>query len=135
MKPNLIKTELAEFTAAEWTGENASGYEAIGDHVMVAPDRVGEQTSGGIYMAPEIIERHTLAAETGVLVAVGQQAFQYLSSGHKWGDENKPQVGDRIYMQRYSGQVLFGKDGKLYRVMASSCIAAIEKRASGAGAV
>ena len=45
----------------------------------------------------------------------------------KW-EGLKPSPGDRIYMQRYSGQLVLGRDGKIYRLCEQNCIGAIEIR-------
>ncbi len=131
MKPKLIKPEYikqavtgSEFAPAEYTGMNESGFDPVGDKVLVLPDSATDITSGGVHLTSDMVERHTLAAETGVLVYVSEGAFRWHSDGSKWTGY-RPGPGDRIYMERYSGQVLLGKDGKLYRLMNSACIGAV----------
>lgn len=115
-----------EYTRVEFNGVNESGFEPIGDKVLILPDQASEITSGGIMLTAEMIERHTLAAETGVIVSVGDGAFSFHTDGSKW-QGRKPVAGDRIYCQRYSGIVLFGADGRFYRLMDTSVIGAVEK--------
>ncbi len=126
LKPKFVKQAVtgSEFAPAEYTGMNESGFDPVGDKVLVLPDSATDVTSGGIHLTSDMVERHTLAAETGVLVAVSDGAFLWHSDGSKWTGY-RPKSGDRIYMERYSGQVLLGKDGKLYRLMNSTCIGAI----------
>ena len=127
LKPKYMvrqATTGAEFVPAEYTGMNESGFDPIGDKVLVLPDSASDITSGGVNLPDDMVERHTLAAETGVLISIGGGAFLWHSDGSKWSGY-KPKAGDRIYMERYAGQVLFGRDGKHYRLMNSTCIGAI----------
>jgi co-chaperonin GroES (HSP10) len=126
MKPRLLKSsQLGEFVPAEYSGRNESGYVPIGDRVLVLPDTAAAQTSGGIHLTPDAVERTTLAAESGVIVALGDGAFHWAFDGaHLWNGP-KPQAGDRVYVERYSGQVMLGEDGKFYRLMDAKCIGAV----------
>lgn len=126
MQPRLLKSsQKHEFVPAEYSGRNESGYQPMGDNVLVIPDQASEQTSGNITLTPEYIERATLAAETGVIVALGTEAFRWIADRSREWAGLKPQVGDRVYVQRYSGQLLLGDDQKIYRIMSDTCIAAV----------
>ena len=115
-----------EYWKAEYSGKNESGFSPVGDKVLIIPDQGAETTSGGVMLTPEMIERHTLASETGVVVEVGTGAFGFHADGSKWNGP-KPAPGNHIYMQRYSGIVLYGKDEKFYRLVDYTCIGAVEQ--------
>lgn len=127
MQPKLIRTDLAEYQPGVYDGENRSGITPIGDRVLVLPDQPMQQTSGGIHLPEELRERHAMAAETGVIVAMGEAAFYWNSDRTRHWEGTKPQVGDHVCMQRYSGVVFTGDDGQKYRIMDDTCIAALRK--------
>lgn len=127
MQPKLLKSsQLGEFVPAEWHGVNESGYEPVCDRVLVLPDMASDMTSGGIKLLADQVERSTMAAETGLLVAIGPDAFKWTSDKTRPWEGHKPQVGDRVYIQRYSGQVMMGEDGKFYRLMEYGCVGAVK---------
>lgn len=127
MQPKLLKSsQLGEFIPAEYTGKNESGYEPVCDRVLVLPDMAAEKSSGGIDLPAEIVDRHTMAAETGVIIAVGPDAFKWTPDKTRTWDGYKPGPGDRVYIQRYSGQIMLGEDGRLYRLMEYGCIGAVK---------
>ena len=126
MQQKLLKSsQLGEFAPAEYNGENESGYEPIGDRVLVLPDEAASKTSGGVELTPEFVERMTMAAETGVIVACGEDAFRWNFDRTRPWEAYKPRAGDRVYIQRYSGQVMLGEDGRFYRLMDFSCVGAL----------
>lgn len=126
MQPKLLKIGDSTFERAEFYGENKSGFDPIGDKVLVLPDSASDVTAGGVQLTAEFVERTTLAAETGVIIAIAPGAFEWNSDRTRPWAGTKPKIGDRVYMQRYSGQVMMGKDQRFYRVMTDVCIAAVE---------
>ncbi len=119
MQPKLIQTRVAQYAPADYTGKNESGYRAIGTRLVVLTDQCAEKTSGGVFIDPVSAERGTMAAETGTIVQVGSKAFAWAL------DDEKPKPGDRVYIERYSGQVALGKDGQLYRILEDRCVGAL----------
>jgi co-chaperonin GroES (HSP10) len=115
MQPRLIKTLIGQYEPVKFEGKNKSGWTAIGDRVLVLPDQVPTQTAGGIELPEETRERHTFAAETGVLVAIGPDAFLWNSDRTRKWEGEKPQIGDRVYFERYSGGLVRGDDDLFYR--------------------
>ena len=95
---------------------------------LIAPDCAAEKTSGGVLLTVETTDKMTMAAESGVVVALGSDAYLWNADRTRKWEGDKPQPGDRIYMQRYSGQLVLGKDGKVYRLCEQNCIGAIEIR-------
>lgn len=126
MKPRIIKTSLAEYIPGVFTGKNESGWHPIGDKVLVLTDQVPNQSSGGIHYTDDHKEHTSLAAETGVLVAVGEGAWLWNSDRTRPFSGRRPEPGDYVYIQRYSGQVLMGHDGQLYRLMEEHCVAGVK---------
>lgn len=126
MQPKLLKTQIAEYVAQQWNGTNESGATPIGDYVLVRPDIAAEKSSGGIFIDPVTVDRHTLASETGILVAMGDQAFMWNADRTRKWDGDRPEIGHRVYYNRYAGQVIKGDDGAIYRAMEDKCIAAIK---------
>ncbi len=125
MQPKLFKTTLASYIPAHWSGHDTSGFHPIGDRVLVLPDASSERTSGGVELPEDIVGRQTLAAEAGVVIAVGDGAFTWNVDKCTAFVGRKPSPGDRVAIERYSGQLYHGNDGVVYRLMESACIGAI----------
>lgn len=124
MEPKLLKTTIAEYVPAAWTGVNKSGASPTGDRVLVLPDKAAEQVRG-VHIPIDIVARHSMAAEAGVIIEVGDGAFKWNSDKMTPFEGKRPQPGDRVCIEKYSGQLLRGDDDEVYRIMESSCIAAI----------
>lgn len=125
MEPKLVKTRLAEYVPAEFSGKNESGIHPVGDRVLVLPDQASKTSSGLIHFTDEQISRNAEAAETGVIVEIGQEAFIWNSDRtRKWESADKPKVGTRVAFDRYAGGFYHGKDGQMYRLMDDKCIGA-----------
>lgn len=131
MQPKLMvankrfRTPVGEYEPAQWKGKNTSGIAPIGDRVLVLPDKAPEKSAGGIDFLPTQQDRDGLAAETGVLVAVGEAAWKWNSDRTRPYDGTKPQVGQRVWFERYAGSVQYGVDGVAYRLMDDKCIGAV----------
>jgi chaperonin GroES len=147
LKPRILKNIQAEFERAEYPGSNESGVRPIGTSVLVLMDLVSVTTSGqagtellaeagmkasastaglGIDLPPEKIEQMNIASETGVLISLGEAAFRFYGDGTKWTDV-KPAPGDRVFVERYAGRQVLGRDGRAYRMMEYTCVAGIEE--------
>ena len=91
-----------------------SGTTPIEYNVVVKPERVEEQTKGGLYMPDEVREKDQYGEFKGELVAISPMAFLF----DEWPeDEPKPQVGQRVVFVRYAGTLVVGNDGEDYRIM------------------
>lgn len=123
MEPRLIKGTQAEYIPAQWTGKDTSGVRVVGKCVLVLTDHASSITTGGVHLTEELVERQSMAAESGVLVAVSSGAFLLNEDMTPWtGDKPKP--GDRVYIEKYAGKQIKGRDGKMYRIMDYSSIGA-----------
>lgn len=125
MEAKLLRTDLADYRISEYTG-NKSGYVPIGDRVLVLVDISSDITAGGVHLPEDVTYRHTMASETGVIVALGEAAFKWNFDRTREWYGIKPKVGDRVYIERYGGKVIRGKDEKMYRILDDKCVAAIE---------
>lgn len=114
----LYKTMRGMYVPAVWNGTNESGWEPTGAMVLIKADEAAQQSAGGIQFADDTKERQGLAAEAGVIVAVGPTAFMWADRERttRW-EGKKPQVGDRVCYQRYSGVDVPGDDGVVYHTM------------------
>jgi len=126
LKPRLLSTDLGHYVEAVWSGKNESGYEPIGDRVLVLPNVASPQTSGDVYIPDEVIENNTYSSETGILIAVGGDAFLWNSDRSREWQSLKPVPGDKIFFERFAGGIVRGIDGKMYRIMDDKMIAAVK---------
>lgn len=120
-----ITTDVGEYARAEFDGTNESGFVALGERVLVLPDQPVQRSQGGVYFTDDSNERKAYGAETGVIVSVGTGAFVWSADRMHKFEGRKPEVGDRIFFERYAGGMMRGSDGKFYRAMDDTCIAAL----------
>lgn len=124
MEPKLIKGLHAEYIPAVWSGKNTSGVRMVGKTVLILPDECSTKTSGGIELTPDLIERMSMAAESGVIVSVASGAFLLNEDMTPWTGE-RPNPGDRVYFEKYAGKQVKGSDGANYRIMDYGSIGAV----------
>ena len=120
---------------------NKSGIYPVGKHVLVFPDEIKAETKGGILIPETEITRHQQAVSTGLVVAMGEDAYTHgvtdiyraidgvLKLVERHVDRTVSQyakVGDRVVFSKFSGKEIPGMDGKEYRLMNDtdiSCLA------------
>jgi chaperonin GroES len=126
MRERTIATARGIYKMADWDGVNRSGGRPVCDTVLVLVDEAVTKTAGGIFTTDATQEQVSLSSCTGVIVAIGPQAFAYDSDRLvKWEGE-RPAVGQRVWFQRYAGQEHYGLDGRLYRIMQDRTIGMVE---------
>ena len=130
MKPRLYETPLGKFEEAQYPGGNYSGYSPVGEFVLVLYDKSPEKTAGGVILADTTRENNSEASEAGIIVELGDDAFQWNYDRSRPFSGRKPEPGDRIFFERYAGSVIHGTDGVKYRIMQDRCIAAIANPAA-----
>lgn len=113
---------------------NKSGIYPSGNRVLVHQDQIEEKVKNQlIELLPDTVEAQQSANASGVLVAVGPDAFQHITervyhihdgNGKEFVEERKrgysepfALVGERISFAKYAGQKYTGKDGKRYLVI------------------
>ena len=109
---------------------NESGVYPKGNRVVVLPDVIEEKTAGGIIVVD--IEKHQMAQATGVLIAVGDDAWRDGKEVTKrmvdgqlkvveervWGSTHPfAAIGERVCFAKYNGMQFDGDDGKKYRLL------------------
>lgn len=122
--PKPVSRLNAEYIPARWTGKDTSGIRCVGVYVLVLMDTVAEQTAGGAYLTLDHQERLQMAAESGILVAVGGSAFRLNDDGSEWSGV-KPLPGDHIQVEQYAGKQVRGRDGQIYRLMTYGNVGAV----------
>lgn len=127
LSPRLIRTEVGQYTRQEWPGKNTSGYRPLGDLVLVLIDACARKTGGGIELPPDVVDRMDLAAETGVVAAHGEGAWKWSADRRRPFGGPPPVVGDRVYIERYAGQLVNGDDGLKYRLVPDRQIGALRE--------
>jgi len=110
---------------AKWVGANDSGIYPIGDKVLLLPDFIARKTAKGIELTDDRADREDQAITTGVLVAVGEGAFAWNADRVTPFVGRKPQPGDRVTFEKFTGQVQRGKDGIFYRLLDDRSVGAI----------
>lgn len=98
---------------------NLSGIEPVGFNVLVLPNKVQEQTAGGLYIPQDTQEKEQFGQMEGVIVAMSPAAFNY--------DEtvlaHAPKPGSRVVFKRYEATEFKGKDRETYWMMQDKAIA------------
>ncbi len=122
--PGLVRSLHAEFIPAPWDGVDTSGIRVVGKCVLVLVDECAPVSSGGIHFTPDAIEKLSAGCETGCLVAVSPGAFLLNEDMTPWAGV-RPKPGDRVYIEKYAGKMVRGKDERKYRLMDYGCIGAI----------
>jgi co-chaperonin GroES (HSP10) len=93
---------------------NTSGFEPLDLRVLVLPDTV-EERIGSIIKPASIVEQDKWAQAKGILVAVGDNAWE--EAAGRSPHFVTPQPGERVLFGKYSGQSIKGDDGRDYRIM------------------
>lgn len=122
--PKLVQGLNAEYIPAKWDGTDTSGIRCVGTTILVLMDQCAEKNSGGIILPIDLVEKFTAGSERGVLVALGNGAFLLNEDMSAWSGP-KPQPGDRVYIEKYSGKLIKGLDGQTYRLMSYQNVGAI----------
>jgi len=112
MKDRVLTSQHGQFELREWDGQNRSGIEPWGDKVLVLVDAALAKTAGGILLPDDQRDRQTLSSTTGVMIALGSDAFP---------GQGRP-VGSRVCFERYAGNEYAGMDGELYRLVSARSI-------------
>lgn len=114
----ILQAEHANYVAAEYTGKNDSLEHPIGNQIIVKVDDVSDKIgkSGMLYAAETTTKTNAKAVITGVIVAMGAEAFTFAQDRITPWKGRKPQVGDRITFKRYAGEAF--QDGRPFQYMA-----------------
>jgi chaperonin GroES len=125
LNPKVVAAKKLQYLPAIWQGENKSGCTPIGDKILIMPDIALSQSAGGVHMPDDFKERMQLSTQSGVIVAVGDDAFTWSADRSRPFGGYKPKVGDRVYYEKYAGAVVNGDDGMDYRLIEDKQIGAV----------
>ena len=116
MEVKMIKGLHADYIPAIWSGKDTSGIRVVGKTILVLMDKCSPTSKGGVSLPEDIVEKMSMAAESGVIVATSPGAFLLNEDMTPWTGE-KPKAGDRVYIEKYAGKQVKGRDGETYRIM------------------
>lgn len=131
MQPRVLATHHGQYELNDWDGQNHSMITPVCDRVLVLVDKAQEATNGGIIVPGTIMETQTLGSTTGILVAVGPQAFAYDAFRTVRWEGDRPKPGDRVVFTRYAGQEYTGLDQQLYRLMEDRSVGGVMRIPEG----
>ena len=117
----ILATAHGHYDMQPWNGVNGSGIEPVCDKVLVLVDKALAKV-GSLHLPGDVHERQTLSSTTGVLIAVGPQAFTWNSDRTARWEGDRPTAGLRVVFTRYAGQEYTGADGEIYRVIQDTAI-------------
>ena len=117
LPPRLMKGMQADYEPAFYDAELAEncGLVPFGPNILIRMDKCATASAGGVILLDDLVERMDEASVTGCIYAMGDDAFR--------GQQSKPEIGQRVYIEKYSGIKARGKDGGLYRVVDEKCVA------------
>lgn len=116
-KENPMRVQRHKYTG------NDSGYDPVDTKVLVLPDYIDDTSEAGIYLTSQTTETHDLQVTEGYLVASGSEAFV----DWKGNDKERLVPGARIVWAVYAGQLFEGDDGKQYRLVNDTDLAAVRR--------
>jgi co-chaperonin GroES (HSP10) len=95
--------------------------------VLLAMSEKQTQTAGGVLLAPETLEREEFGATQGRIIALAPLVFTF-AKPEEWGSARKPQVGDVVLVDKFSGVKVKGADDRDYRLVSDVDILAVTER-------
>ena len=127
MREKMFQRKDIGFLAGKFDGKNRSGYQPVGDSVCVMVDSVDGYLGKNkvIAMTQAQIDTQNNGATSGIIVAMGANAFVWSGDRQRPFGDDKPKVGDRIFFVRYAGEFTMGVDEKAYRIMSDNSIVAV----------
>jgi co-chaperonin GroES (HSP10) len=115
-------TPISTYLTGDYDGTNACGWRPVTDHVLVLPDQPMRRSKAGVIIPDNITERRAAAAESGIMIAAGPDAFIWNADRTRKLEHAGNLVGQRIVFNRYAGINLSGDDGQLYMMMVDRSI-------------
>lgn len=104
---------------------NQSGIIPMGFKVLVKIKELEEKTKGGIIIPTDTREKEEAASQIATIVDYGRAAFTIgvADLPNEW--DIKPEVGNKVVLNRYAGITIEGNDKKEYRLVNDKEILAI----------
>lgn len=106
---------------------NPSGIYPLDHRVLILPDKVEEVTAGGIIIPSMETDKQKFAMTNATIVAVGALAWSEAKHDAKtFGVDAKfPEVGSRVKVGKYTGDVHKGEDGEDYTILNDTDVIAL----------
>ena len=125
-KASSYTTPLSQFVTGDYeSGKNGCGWEPTTDCVLLLPDTPIRKSTGGILIPEAVADTKADAAESGIIVALGPDAFIWNSDRtRRLESAEKPQIGHRAVISRYSGIKIAGDDGQTYYILVDHSVKA-----------
>ncbi len=125
-KADSYTTPLSQYVTGDYTpGKNGCGWNPATDSVLVLPDKPIRKTAGNILIPESVADKKADAAESGIIVALGSDAFIWNSDRtRRLEGADKPQIGHRAVFNRYSGIKIAGDDGQTYYILVDHSVKA-----------
>jgi chaperonin GroES len=101
------------------------GIEPTEYQVLIVMAEKEEKTAGGILLPSAVQDKEQWGSTHARLLAVSPLAFSYTDRT----DWSPPRVGDVVFVGKYPGEVVIGRDGREYRLCSDREIAGIIERA------
>jgi len=127
LNPKVLNVSRVEYLPAIYSGSNKSGVEPVGDRVLILPDMAMTKSQGNIALPDEVVERMQLSASSGVIIALGDDAFAWNSDRTRPFTGYKPKPGDRVHFEKYAGKEIVGDDGVKYRLCDDKAVGGVKK--------
>lgn len=94
--------------------------------VLIAMAQFSKVTPSGLHIPVSVSDREQWGAQHGRVLAISPLAFTYAI----WPEgAHKPQVGDVVFVGKYPGAEVIGRDEKKYHLVSDREIAGIIERA------
>ena len=109
---------LEDKTLALIPSQNAChpGIRCVEYNLIIAMPDLPDTTTGGIALPQMVLDNHEMAYQVGRIIECSPMAFNYDDFNASF-PELKPKVGDLVWIARYAGGEMVGKDGRRYRII------------------
>lgn len=102
-------------------------FSPLGCRVILKLIEVETKTQGGIFLPDSAIEKDKALQQDAFIVAMGAVAFQHEVGGKLVDYPDKPKVGDKVRIVKYTGDP-FIEEGESYRIVNDCDILAVSKQ-------
>lgn len=104
-----------------------SKFSPIGARVLLKLIEVETKTAGGILLPDSVVEGEAALQQDAEIVDMGSVAFQHEVGGIMTDYPDKPKVGDKVRIIKYTGDP-FEMEGGKYRIVNDCDILAVSKQ-------
>lgn len=105
--------------------KNESGFEPVGELILIRLIEVEEKSAGGIVLAQATRDNEALGLTTGMVMAFAPFAQEHIRA-------QTLSVGDLVVFAKYGGKLEVGRDGAKYRFIRPDDLQGRRTEAAGA---